>query len=98
MTNTDKRLEEAMSIIKRHTHYHGGDLLDKHIENVLATSIHQALAEERERVEQEITRVCKYAEDYRNYDMRGVDWHHVIHPNDLPSLTLNTLTDNNKDI
>jgi len=51
----------------------------------IAESIAQAIAEERERIEQEITKVCKYAEDYRNYDMRGVDWQSILHPSDLLS-------------
>ena len=51
---TEKILAEAMIQIKKHTHYRGGDLLDKHIENVLSTSITQALAEDRERVYEEL--------------------------------------------
>jgi len=55
------------------------------------TSITQALAEERKRVDKEITKQFKYASENDNYDMRGVDWQSIIHPSDK-------LPDNNKDI
>jgi len=64
--------------------YEFGDIV-KHIDESIQEALAQARAEERERIEQEITRVCKYAEDYRNYDMRGVDWQSILHPTDLLS-------------
>jgi len=59
----------------------------------IAKALVKTRAEERERIEQEITRVCKYAEDYRNYDMRGVDWQSILHPTDLLSSLDKPLTD-----
>ena len=37
--------------------------------------------EERERINKEITKQFKYAAEHDNYDMRGVDWTKIIHPN-----------------
>ena len=51
----------------------------------LAESIQQAIAEERERVDKEITKQFKYASENDNYDMRGVDWQSILHPSDILS-------------
>jgi len=60
---------------------------------LLATSITQALAEERVRVDKEITKQFKYASENDNYDMRGVDWQSILHPSDLLSALDKPLTD-----
>jgi len=55
--------------------------------------LHQALAEERGRIDKEITRQFKYASEHNNYDMRGVDWQKIIHQTDLLSFLDKPLTD-----
>ena len=48
---------------------------------LLTTLIPLIQEEERARIDKEITNQFKYAHEHDNYDMRGVDWTKIIHPN-----------------
>ena len=62
----------------------------------IADLIAQAVTGERARIDKEITEQFKYVNEYNNYDMRGVGWQKIIHPDDL--LSSLDIINYNKDI
>ena len=51
------------------------------LEKVFFETVQQAVAEERNRIDKAITEQHKYGYEHKNYDMRGVNWQKIIHPN-----------------
>jgi len=56
------------------------ELITELIQQALKEQAEQVVAEERVRIEKEVTEQFKYGYEHDNYDMRGVDWQKIIHP------------------